>query len=244
MQVSLQRYRKQQQPKKSLFLFADPVFSFDDERFSMKTKAQSKDIIDTTPLYNRLPGTRQEANQISSLVSPENKELKLDFDASYKNLVSSELNQYRYIHLATHGILDAEHPEKSGIILSAVDSQGNLQRGLLSAPNTFKLNMSADLVVLSGCVTALGKEIQGEGMIGLTGGLMYAGSKSVISSLWYVDDNGTAELMSKLYSKMLKQGLSPAAALRAAQLEMWRSPSLQAPYYWAAFTIQGNAEGN
>lgn len=93
--------------------------------------------------------------------------------------------------------------------------------------------------MLSACQTALGKEIKGEGLVGLTRGFMYAGASRVAASLWRVDDAGTAELMRRFYEGVLKRGLPPAAALREAQVGMSRQPRWRSPYYWAAFTIQG-----
>lgn len=235
LQTLLKRGNTQKQkPSQTLAMFADPIFSRSDERVKMDSNT-----ISPVTLFKRLPGTRKEANQITSLI-PSQKLIKLDSAASYQAATSPELSKYRFIHFATHGVFDAQRPERSGVIFSAVNEQGELQRSLLSTPDAFRLNLSSDLVVLSACTTALGKEIKGEGLIGLTGGLMYAGSKSVVSSFWDVDDGGTAELMTRFYSKMLKDNLSPTAALRTAQLEMWNLSKWQAPYYWAAFTIQGD----
>jgi CHAT domain-containing protein len=95
-------------------------------------------------------------------------------------------------------------------------------------------------VVLSGCRTGLGKEIKGEGLIGMTRGFMYAGSARVLVSLWSVHDEATAALMARFYQGVLgPRRLPPASALRAAQLALWREKRWQAPYYWAAFTLQG-----
>jgi len=94
-------------------------------------------------------------------------------------------------------------------------------------------------VVLSACETGLGKEISGEGLIGLTRGFMYAGASRVVASLWKVSDVATAELMTDFYRAMEKDNLPPAAALRAAQIAMWKQRRWHQPYYWAAFQIQG-----
>ncbi len=147
------------------------------------------------------------------------------------------MKQYQIIHLATHAILDNEHPELSKIALSRYDQQGNQQNDLL-LKDIFNLELNAELVVLSACETGLGQDIKGEGLIGLTRGFMYAGSPRVLVSLWSVDDQATAELMKKFYQKMLHEKLTPAAALRAAQIEMWKEEQYT-PYYWAAFTMQG-----
>jgi CHAT domain-containing protein len=240
--IALQQNRRDRQKiSKTLALFADPVFSREDERFKvLGISSLDGNSFNLPPLYKRLPGTRKEAEQILPLVPTSERLTKLDFDADYQTATSSEMSAYRILHFATHGILDTQRPERSGIVLSFANDRGEFQRSLLSTPNIFNLNLNSDLVVLSGCETGLGKEMKGEGLIGLTGGLMYAGSKSVVSSLWKIDDAGTASVMTNFYVKMIKDGLPPAAALRAAQIEAWKSQQWQAPYYWAAFVHQGN----
>ncbi|TAE00127.1 MAG: CHAT domain-containing protein [Oscillatoriales cyanobacterium] len=141
--------------------------------------------------------------------------------------------------LATHGLVNSTHPELSGVILSLVDEKGNPLNGFLRLTDIFNLKLAANLVVLSACQTGLGQNIQGEGMVGLTRGFMYAGAQRVVVSLWSVDDEGTATLMSSFYQGMLQKGLTPAAALRAAQLELWKQEKWHSPYYWVAFTLQG-----
>jgi len=153
--------------------------------------------------------------------------------------MSADLAQYRFVHFATHGILNSEHPELSGIVLSLVDERGQRADGFLRLNEIYNLNLSADLVVLSACQTGLGKEIRGEGLVGLTRGFMYAGAPRVVASLWKVDDAATAELMKRFYQGMLKDNLAPAAALRAAKVEMWKQKRWSAPFYWAAFELQG-----
>ncbi|MDQ3754342.1 MAG: CHAT domain-containing protein [Acidobacteriota bacterium] len=188
---------------------------------------------------SRLPFTRRESAAILAAASAGAGMQSLDFRASRLTATSDEISQYRIVHFATHGLLNSEHPELSGIILSLVDEQGRPQDGFLRLHEIYNLHLNAELVVLSACQTGLGKEIKGEGLIGLTRGFMYAGSPRVVASLWKVDDVATAELMKRFYQKMLRDGLRPAAALRAAQVEMWRQPRWQSPYYWAAFQLQG-----
>jgi CHAT domain-containing protein len=143
------------------------------------------------------------------------------------------------VHIATHGLLDSERPGLSSFVLSMVDAQSKPQDGFLRANDIYNLKLPAELVVLSACQTGLGKEIKGEGLVGLTRGFMYAGAARVVVSLWNVNDKATADLTTKVYEKMLKHGERPAAALRAAQVEMWQQKQWQSPYYWAAFTMQG-----
>jgi CHAT domain-containing protein len=123
--------------------------------------------------------------------------------------------------------------------MSLVDENGKPVNGFLRLTDIFNLKLAAELVVLSACQTGLGQNIQGEGMVGLTRGFMYAGAKRVVVSLWNVDDEGTAAFMASFYQGMLQKGLTPAAALRAAQLTMQQHEKWNSPYYWAAFTLQG-----
>ncbi len=186
-----------------------------------------------------MPFTRQEAEQIFA-IAPNAANLKaIDFKANYATATSGELGQYRYLHFATHGLLDSERPGLSALVLSLVDEQGKPQDGFLRAKDIYNLSLPAELVVLSACQTGLGQEIKGEGLVGITRGFMYAGAARVVVSLWSVNDKATAELMTKFYQKMLKEGQSPAAALRAAQVEMWKQKQWQSPFYWAAFVMQG-----
>jgi CHAT domain-containing protein len=149
------------------------------------------------------------------------------------------VSRSRIVHLATHGLLDTERPDLSGIVLSLFDEQGRPQEGFLRLHEVYNLDWSADLVVLSACQTALGREIRGEGLVGLTRGFMYGGAERVMASLWSVNDIVTAQFMKRFYQGLFGKGLSPAAALRLAQVETWRRPSSQSAYYWAAFVLQG-----
>ena len=187
----------------------------------------------------RLDSTRREAEAILAAASPGDSFKAVDFDASRQTATRPDLSQYRIVHFATHGLLNNKHPEVSGIVLSLFDEQGQPQNGFLRLHDIYNLNLPADLVVLSACNTALGKEIRGEGIVGLTRGFMYAGTARVVASLWKVEDDATAELMTRFYHNMLKEGERPAAALRAAQVEMWNRKRWRAPYNWAAFVLQG-----
>ncbi len=189
--------------------------------------------------FDRLPVSRREADLITAL-APSGQSLKaLDFAASRATATSAELSRYQIVHFATHGLLNNQHPELSGIVLSLVDERGEPQDGFLRLHEIYNLKLDADLVVLSACETALGKEIKGEGLIGLTRGFMYAGSPRVVASLWKVGDSATAELMQRFYRNMLSSGMRPAAALRAAQVSMWKERQWSAPFYWAGFVMQG-----
>ncbi len=250
----LRNEHKQRKPvAKTLIVLADPIFSLDDERLQSKiqtsppvitepnlnTLALNRAAKDSEVNFERLKFTRHEAEQILALVPANKAKSAFDFTASRNTAISKDLSQYNIIHFATHGILNSKHPELSGIVLSLFDDKGMPQNGFLRLHDVFNLNLKAELVVLSACKTGLGEEVRGEGLVGLTRGFMYAGSPRVVVSLWSVDDQATSELMKAFYQKMLQQGLKPAAALRTAQLEIWRTKRYAAPYYWAAFTLQG-----
>ncbi|WP_414573948.1 CHAT domain-containing protein [Nostoc sp. CCY 9925] len=242
---------------KTLAILADPVFTVNDERVAGKSSNVANNNIDQQleesalkrstrnikrSEIQRLPGTEKEAQEILKLVSPSENIQAFGFDANYNWATNDQLSQYKILHFATHGFLDSTEPELSGIVLSLIDKQGKSQRGFLRLTDIFNLNFPAELVVLSACQTGLGEEVKGEGLVGLTRGLMYAGAARVVVSLWNVDDEATSLLMSQFYSQMLQQGKTPAAALRAAQLKMWSQEKWRNPYSWSAFTLLGEWE--
>ena len=243
-------------------VFADPVFVHDDERVSVATPlpspvselSKTPTKISTTILeraikfdgnspesfrISRLPFTRREADGIIATVPKTGSMKAVDFAANRDAALSDEVSKYRIVHFATHGILHSEHPELSGIVLSLVNEKGEPVDGFLRLNDIYNMNLNADLVVLSACQTALGKEVRGEGLIGLTRGFMYAGSPRVVASLWKVDDVATAEFMKIFYQRMLTANMRPAAALREAKIAMMKQKRWSSPYYWAAFELQG-----
>jgi CHAT domain-containing protein len=156
-------------------------------------------------------------------------------------VLSGELRPYRVLHFATHGVADTRNPELSGLILSLVDAAGRPREGFLGVSEIYELDLAADLVVLSGCRTALGKEVRGEGLMNLTRGFLYAGVPRVVGTLWPVQDRTTKELMSRFYRAMWQGGLPPASALREAQRSMIRDDHrYRDPYSWAGFVLQGD----
>jgi CHAT domain-containing protein/Tfp pilus assembly protein PilF len=250
--LAIQRQVLERRPPapKRLIVLADPVFDPDDPRLtrlaSTRTKAtatrgasKSAEAGDA-PIFERLPGSRQEAEAIAALVPPAKARVALDFDASRAEVLSDRLSAYRIVHFATHGVIDAEHPALSGLALSMVDRTGKPQAGFLHLHDIYNLRLNADLVVLSGCRTALGKEVRGEGLLGLTRGFLYAGAPRVVASLWRVEDQATAALMTRFYRALWQEHLRPAAALRAAQLSLSRERRWRDPYFWAGFVLQGD----
>lgn len=237
---------------KGVAVIADPVFSAGDSRFKSGASAAARAddatrIIEHGPAgsgntqlrIRRLPFTRTEADRILA-VAPAGANLRaVDFRANRSIATSGELSNYRYVHFATHGYLDTTRAGLSAIVLSLVDETGKPQDGFLRTHDIYNLNLPAELVVLSACETGLGKDVKGEGLEGLTRGFMYAGARRVIVSLWNVNDKATAGLMQHLYTGMLRNQKTPAAALRDAQVRMLRMNQWQSPYYWAGFVMQG-----
>jgi CHAT domain-containing protein/Tfp pilus assembly protein PilF len=247
---------------KTIAVFADPIFGRADARVRRvppgdvaepsstlrggdtadpTTDSIAKAMIDTgLPRLERLVGSAREADAILALAARDAALRAVGFDAQRKLALSPSLADYRVIHFATHGLLNSRRPELSGIVLSFVDAEGRPQDGFVTLSDILSLQLNAELVVLSACRTALGRDVKGEGLVGLTRGFMAAGVPRVIASLWDVQDVSTAELMTRFYRGVFKQGQSPAAALRAAQLVMLKDPRWSEPYYWAAFTLQGD----
>jgi CHAT domain-containing protein len=240
---------KRPPPSQVAAVFADPVFNKDDERVaqSLATARHPASIMLATALRDvpfgsnnipRLRGSRKEAEDVVNAFSNQHVFEALDFEASRNTVLSSDLRQYRYLHFATHGVLDTAHPEFSGLILSLVNSKGEPEDGYLRLRDIYNLKLSADLVVLSSCNSALGKDLQSEGIIGLPRAFLYAGAERVISTLWKVDDQATAAFMQHFYSHIRAQE-NPASALRLAQSDMADDPRWHNPYYWAGFILQG-----
>ena len=167
----------------------------------------------------------------------------VEHEASRKNLLNVDLSQFRILHVLTHGVLNAQQPEMSGLVLSLIDEHKQPIPGFVSLADIYRLR-APELVVLSACDTALGESLDGEGLVGVTRGFMYAGASGVVASLWKVDDDSTAELMKYFYANLLQKGMGPAAALREAQNKIRSQPKWRSPYYWAGFVFQGNDDLN
>jgi CHAT domain-containing protein len=242
---------------KMLAALGDPVFS---SSYSFVAEAKKQEragtarpadedprralVSDTADTFdpNRIQSlffAKQELDVLRELVPADEALVYSDFDATRDRLREIDLRQYRILHFATHGLLNAKQPELSGLMLSLVDQEGRPVSGFVGLSDIYNLRAPVDLVVLSACRTALGKDVRGEGLVGITRGFMYAGASGVVASLWRVDDEATAELMKRFYSNMLQQGMPPAAALREAQNSIRQEPQWRSPYYWAAFTLQG-----
>jgi CHAT domain-containing protein/Tfp pilus assembly protein PilF len=235
---------------KTLAVFGDPVFENTDRRVTrLSTEMDSSNVsapayvpgyFDTQETISRLPFSATEVEHIAELVPDSERLVATGFAASKDDIVNDVLAEYRFVHLATHGLINATHPSLSTLVFSLVDASGSPQNGYLRLHDIYDLELTADLVVLSACETGLGREIRGEGLIGLTQGFMYAGAKSVIASLWQVSDQATAELMTRFYKYLLEEGQTPAAALRHSQMELASEQRWRNPYFWSGFVLQGD----
>ncbi|MBE9202860.1 CHAT domain-containing protein [Synechocystis salina LEGE 06099] len=244
----LRQNTAQREPAPNLLaVFADPVFTASDERLGTAIARRPENLPvdlelsarDAGVYFDRLPYTEQEAEQLIALFPPEASLNELGFEATRARVFADTMEQYRFIHFATHGILNSKNPQLSGLVLSLFNPAGEPINGFVRLYDIFNLNLPADLVVLSACQTGLGQEVRGEGLIGLTRGFMYAGAARVVVSLWSVDDEATARLMTEFYRGLLQQQMAPAAALQWAQQKLKEDPRFASPYYWAGFTLQG-----
>ena len=260
---------KQQRTKatgRAMLIIADPVFNSNDARAKKGTAPAADaevrglgiqgaltDVAGTTtpaasgapmeglPLA-RLNGTRLEADEISKLAKAAGgqADVWLDLDANEDNVVTRDVSKYRIIHIATHGLLNAERPQFTGVVLSLVGNKAH--DGFVRTDEVFNLRLGSPLVMLSACETGLGKEKRGEGVMGLTRAFMYAGAPTVGVSLWSVADKSTADLMTDFYKRLLTAGdnTTSSSALRGAQLAMISGKKYSAPFYWAPFVLVGD----
>lgn len=253
-----QESSRRQPARKVLAAFGNPVFSSDHERrkedggavplatYSVGVERLRSALRSVEPVgdsfepsaLRRLFYAKQELGHLREAAGDESFVAE-DYAATRERLLSADLTQYAILHFATHGLLDPRHPENSGLVLSTVSSDGKEQYGFVGLQDIYSMRAPVELVVLSACRTALGKEVRGEGLLSLTRGFMYAGASGVVASLWKVEDKATAELMKRFYDDLLRRGLPPGAALREAQNNLRQTPRWRSPYYWAAFTLQG-----
>lgn len=196
-------------------------------------------VYDPAQPLRRLPGAAQEAKAITVLLPADKVFAATRFDASRQKVTGGALRGFRILHFATHGTLDAEQPLLSALVLSQLDAAGRPVEGALPAHEIYDLDLPAELVVLSACETALGREVPGEGLVsGLPRAFLYAGAARVLVSLWAVDDRSTRDLMIRFYRGIFDKGLSPAKALQEAQRAL-RQGGLP-PSQWAGFVLLGD----
>lgn len=223
-------------------LVADPVFERSDRRFTSvpsRTAAVPKADTRATSIVGtlvRMPGTAKEVSQIHTVLKGLEADQLLGFDASRERFLSHDLGAYDLIHVATHAHVDAEFPKLSSIVLSRFDAQGREVDSLVRLDDLLARRFSARLVVLSACDTALGKHVRGEGLMGLSYGLLARGAKSVVASLWQVPDGATLELMKNFYMNLAAGDTDTTALARAART-LATSPRWRKTHVWSAFPI-------
>ena len=236
------------EPGRTLAIFADPVFDRADSRLTKTSHSRTHPQTARNELLSRSSGENlgrlvasgTEAHAIGRLVPPTNRMIATGFESSIERLQSLELSDYRFLHFATHGLVDTDYPALSALALSFFDETGAKRDGYLRLNDIYNLKLNADLVVLSACNTALGREIRGEALVGLSQGFIYSGARSLVLTLWQVPDRATSELMVLLYENMLLGSLTPSAALRKAQLSIRSERRWSDPYFWGSFVLFGD----
>ena len=237
---SLRRRPHRPPTRGEVAVLADPVFDPADKRLGRVAPPSGPAEVTARggPVWSRLSASRREAEAILALAPPGRRLAALDFAASRATVLDGELDGYRILHFATHGIVRPEHPHLSAIALSAFGEDGRARESLLRADEIYHLDLPADLVVLSACQTTT--EVRGEGLLGLPRAFFHAGAKRVLFSLWRVNDSATSALMEGFYRGLLSDGLTPPEALRQAQLALLENKTWSAPYFWAGFVLQGD----
>lgn len=237
-------------PSMTVAVFADPVFEMDDPRLAKPGGVARTDGATAMPDYprtgmwpseslRRLPATELEADAIATLVPSEQRLVATGIAASRATVMNAGLTEFRILHFATHALIDDRYPALSALALSSFDEGRQDIEPYLRLHDVYDFELAADLVTLSACETALGRELRGEGLLGLTRAFLHAGASSVVASLWQVPDRATAELMRTFYERQFQDGLSPATALRQAQLAVSAERRWSDPYYWASFVAHG-----
>jgi CHAT domain-containing protein/tetratricopeptide (TPR) repeat protein len=248
----LTKSQKQPSPTtKNLLIFSDPIFTGDDARLAPENKPFETDsgeiaraerfrFVESLKNLPRLAASKDEGETIMNIVGASKVDNFSGFSATRENLLNLKTDDYKIIHFATHGLTNEERPELSGIVLSRFDEKGQKLNQFFRIQDIYGMNLNADLVVLSACETGIGKEVKGEGLMSLNNAFLQTGAKSVMASLWKVEDGATLALMKNFYTEMADENLTPSEALRRAQIKLRENPSYRSPFYWAAFTMHGD----
>ncbi len=241
-------------PESSNYLIEEFAISYDYSanlllnRSEQDFEESSKEVLLLAPVdfsecsieLSPLPGTEAELREIKLLFNSNDWKVHpyLKKDASEEFIKSNGLDRFRYMHFATHGLVNESQPELSQIFLFPNDNED----GSLYSGDIYNLKINAELVSLSACETGLGQVVKGEGIVGLSRALLYAGAQNLMVSLWQVSDNSTAELMIEFYRQHLfyDHVRSFSEALRQAKIQMIRSDTYYKPYFWAPFILVGS----
>jgi CHAT domain-containing protein len=223
-----------------LLLVADPVYQANDPRLSALRKAAP---VRAPRDYARLPFTAQEAARIAAEFAPADVDELTGLEATRERLLSLDWSKYRFIHIATHGTVDAQVPELSALVLGSYDTRGELVDGAVRVADLSLRTLTAEVAVLSACDTALGKEVLSEGLVGIGSTMLARGARAVVASLWPVSDEMGARLMTELYRHLLYDSMSAPAALSAAMRTVVSGEGSADPSLWAAFQVSVVAIG-
>jgi CHAT domain-containing protein len=233
-----------------LLLVADPVYQADDPRLAgvkgsppASRSAAGRSLDATRGEYRRLRFTAQEAVQISAQFPPGDVDQLIGLDATRDRLLALDWSAYRYIHISTHGIVDAQVPQLSALILGSYDATGRVVDGAVRVADLSLQTLTADVAVLSACDTALGKQVSSEGLVGIGSTMLARGARAVVASLWPVPDEIGARLMTEFYRHMLQDSMSPEAALGTAMRSVVLRDRTADPALWAAFQVSVAAVG-
>lgn len=235
--------------RRDIAVFSDPVFSPNDERLTRKnpehligapTIAASFRFVDTLDSLNRLQGSRRETDAILKVAPTKSADKFEGFSATREKFLNANLGNYKVLHLATHAVADGERPDLSGVVFSRYGRDGSRLDELVRLQDIYALNLNADLVVLSACSTATGKLVRGEGVASLNNAFLQAGSRSVLSTLWKIDDEAARILMTSFYEGIARERLTPTESLRKARIVLRNDPRFRSPFYWGAFTLHGD----
>jgi CHAT domain-containing protein len=240
--------------RRSLLLVADPVYQANDPRYRSPQKSQKpgpppQSATESAPgathdEYQRLPFTGQEAAQIARQFAPADVDEFIGLDATRERVLSLDWSAYRFIHIATHGVVDAQVPQLSALILGSYDAGGKVADDAVRVADLSLQTLAADVVVLSACETALGKDVRSEGLVGLSSTMLARGARAVVASLWRVpDDEIGSRLMTDFYQHLLQDSLPPERALGAAMRSVVLRDRSADPARWAAFQVSVAALG-
>ena len=253
-----QRGSQRARAQRTLAVIGDPVFSAGERRSrvalggldldSLSRSAADQEVLRGAVASGlvgetlaRLSAARREIVTVAGMVPASDRTVATDYDATLEWALSPAFGRHRIVHIASHALLNSNNPDLSAIALSFYDRAGKPIDGFLRLHHLYGMQLNAELVVLSACETALGETFGAEGATSLARGFLQAGASRVVASLWKVDDEATTELMKRFYRHLLgRPALRPAAALRAAQLELRRDPRWSQPFFWAGFVLQGD----
>ena len=253
--AGIDRYRDDSpRPRKAFIGFADPVYGEQREAEPDGAGVALRSALGggARLRLDRLKQSGAEVQRIAGLFPPDEVEVFLGRQASETNVkVQDRIARFRIVHFAVHGLLNEQRPQFSALVLSLPRADGDArgrqggpevkEDGLLQVYEIFNLRMNADMVILSACETGLGKEVKGEGLVGMTRAFLYAGSQSVVASLWKTSDHATEELMVRFYRHLRGDSPGRAEALRRARLELVESSQFSHPYFWSPFILVGKS---